>query len=68
MQTQEAASQKLSVLTTKKPHLEDEIKMLETTVSDLEMELEIKEFTEMNVWKEDGDGVVTGQVTGRSDS
>lgn len=65
---QDAATQKLSKLTTKKSHLEDIIKMLEITVSDQETELEDKGLTEMKVGKEEGDDVATGQVTGRSHS
>lgn len=40
------------------------IKMLETTVSDLKMELGSTGLAKVDIWKGDDDDVATGQVTG----
>lgn len=50
------------MLTTEKSHLEDEIKMLETTVSNQQTELESNELTKMKVWKDDDDDIVTERL------
>ena len=60
---QTVAAQKLSVMTTEKSHLEDEIKMLQQTyASSLRTELEGKEVANMYILKGGGDRDATGRV------
>ena len=59
---QEAAAQELLELTTANSHLKAEIKKLEITVSDLRIELESKELTKVDVWKENADDIETGRL------
>ena len=59
---QTVAAQSISVMTTEKSHLEDEIKMLQQTLSSLYTELANKELSNMDVLKGGGDGDPIGRV------
>lgn len=59
---QTVAAQSISVMTTEKSQLEDEIKMLQQTLSSLYTELANKELSNMDVLKGGGDGDAIGRV------
>lgn len=60
---QATAAQEMSVLTSEKSHLEDEVKVLERTLSSLQTELtNLNELIQMDIAKGSGDDDVTERV------
>ena len=60
---QATAAQEMSVLTSEKSHLEDEVKVLERTLSSLQTELtNLNELIQMDIVKGSGDDDVTERL------